>query len=277
MAERRRPVIAVTGPDQGGLAAWWATKLAVMAAGGRPVRVTPSRPHGLEGVDGLVIGGGADVDPTLYGETEEHFSMEELRPRRRGLARFLLTLVLLPMIYIGRRLLSARRAPRKDAGRDELEAALIDAALAADLPILGICRGAQLLNVRCGGSLYQELSAFYREAPQAHTIFPYKDVAIAPESRLAAVMGVTGCEVNSMHRQAIKALGASIRAVAHEHNGVIQGVEHETARLAVGVQWHPEYLPQRPEQRALFRALIEAAAQPAARKGHAAEAHREPR
>lgn len=277
MAERNHPVIAVTGPDQGGLAAWWATRLAVTMAGGRAVRVTPKRPRSLQGIHGLIIGGGADVDPTLYGETEEHFTFEELRPRRRRLGRFLLTLLLAPLIYLSRRLLSTKRGPRKDAGRDELESALIDSALAADIPVLGICRGAQLLNVRCGGSLYQELSAFYREAPQAHTILPYKDVVIAQGSRLAEVMGVTDCEVNSMHRQAIKAPGTAIRAVAHERSGVIQGVEHTAARLVVGVQWHPEYLPQRPEQRALFRSLIGAAAQWRTESDRAAEAPPAPR
>lgn len=272
MAKQQRPVIAVTGPDQGGLAAWWATKLAVQLAGGRAVRVTPRRPRDLTGIQGLVVGGGADVDPALYGEAEEHVTLEELRPRRRGLGRFVITLALLPVIYLGRRLLSAKGgAPRKDAGRDTLEATLIDQALAADLPLLGICRGAQLLNVRCGGSLYQKLGAFYQEAPQAHTIFPYKTVRIAAGSRLARVMGVTDCEVNSMHRQAIKDLGRAVRAVAHEPNGVIQGVEHQSARLVIGVQWHPEYLPQRSEQRALFRALVAAAADLVEAPRHRAE------
>jgi len=264
MAGGNRPVIGVTGPDAGGLAAWWATKLAVLAAGGAPVRITPSRPRALNGLHGLIVGGGADVDPTLYGEEEEAFSLEDLRPcGRRRLGLFLLTLILLPIIYLGRRLLSARRAPRRDAGRDTLEAALIDAALERSMPMLGICRGAQLLNVRCGGSLHQQLGAFYREAPQPHTILPYKPVRIEPDSRLAAIMGLTECQVNSMHRQAIKDTGTAIRVVAREPSGVVQAVEREGPALAIGVQWHPEYLPQRPEQRALFKALVRAAAEAA--------------
>jgi len=256
MAARRRALIGVTGPDKGGLAAWWFTKLAVYRAGGKAIRITPCRPCPPERLQGLIIGGGADVDPTLYGG-QETSSLEELQSPERTLGRRLLSLVLFPLIYLLRRALSTMaNRPGGDTDRDELESALLRAALQRGLPVLGICRGAQLLNVTCGGSLYQDLSAFYVETPQVHSVWPHKPIVLQPDSRLSRILSCTACRVNSLHSQAIRELAPDLRMVAWEPTGVVQAVEHQVLPFAIGVQWHPEYLPQRQDQQNLFRALV---------------------
>ncbi len=254
-----RPLIGVTGPDRGGTAAWWCTRLAIARAGGRARRITPGRPRDLAGLDALVIGGGADVDPGLYGEAPATPSMRSLRRSSRTLPRFLVTLVLFPLLWLLRRLLSTKRTTGGDTDRDALEQRLLRTALEAGLPILGICRGAQLLNVVCGGSLHQDLGAFYDESPNLWTIWPQKSVRITAGSRLATALQRTDCHVNSLHRQAIRTPAERLEAVALEETGVIQAIEDPGAPCIIGVQWHPEYLLQKREQGRLFRHLIASA------------------
>ena len=256
IGKRRKPLIGVTGPDRGGLAAWWFTRLAVARAGGRAVRITPSRPCEVGEIDGLIIGGGADVDPALYGE-EEKSTLREFQEQDRDFGRWLLSVLLFPLIYLLRRILSTMTSrPGGDRDRDELETALLRSALQRGLPVLGICRGAQLLNVVCGGSLHQDLSDFYIETPQVHTVWPYKKISLQAGSRLARILGRTRCRVNSLHKQAVDDLASSLRVAARELNGVVQAIEHVDLDFAIGVQWHPEYLPQRLEQQHLFRELV---------------------
>lgn len=132
---------------------------------------------------------------------------------------------------------------------------LIHAAVLRRLPILGICRGCQLLNIYFGGSLYQSLNGFHIEDPEVRTILPRKRVIVPAETKLKA-MGRHPRRVNALHRQAIAQLGRGLRVAARDRNGIVQAIEHETMPFVVGVQWHPEYLPQMREPRALFRALV---------------------
>ena len=103
------------------------------------------------------------------------------------------------------------------------------------------------------------LSGFYTERPHRWTVFPRKAIALAPSSRLQATIGRGRCEVNSLHKQAVDAIGEGLTVVARDDRGVVQGIENAAHRFWIGVQWHPEYLPQVPEQRRLFAALVEAA------------------
>ena len=256
----RRPLIGITGPDRGGAALWLAAALGVRLAGGRPRRITPARPHSAARLDGLIIGGGADVAPALYGQEPLVVEQGNGPGRSRHWTRRVATWLLFPPLYLLRRLLSLKSTEgRGDQARDELESALIDHADARGLPILGICRGAQLLNVRRGGSLHQDLSDFYTETPQLRTVLPYKSVELAPDSRLATILGRPKCRVNALHSQAIRDPGQGLAVVAREYTTVVQAIEDPTRPFVIGVQWHPEYLPQRPEQRRLFRHLVEAA------------------
>ncbi len=256
-----RPVIAVTGPDRGGFPAWLFTSWALRRAGAKPVRIRPRRGAPAR-FDGLVVGGGADVSPGRYGALPARRPPAARYRRSRTLPRLVLDYALAPFIQILRRVFGlARGAAGPDPARDALELSLIARAEASDLPVLGICRGAQLLNIHAGGTLYQDLSGFYTERPDRWTVFPRKAIDVAPRSRLHAVLGRARCEVNSLHRQAVDALGSGLATVARDVRGVVQGIEHPQRRFWIGVQWHPEYLPQVPEQRRLFRSLVAAAQQ----------------
>jgi putative glutamine amidotransferase len=180
-------------------------------------------------LDALVLPGGADVEPRRYG----------------AVARADCGLYTMPEL-------------------DEAEFTLLRWAIADGMPVLAICRGIQVLNVACGGTLWQDLHvegvtriAHDREPRDllAHAI------AIEPGSVLARAMGATRVEVNSMHHQGIRDLGAGLRAVATSDDGLIEGVELQDSRFVVGIQCHPEELaPKHEWARRLFTALADAGA-----------------
>ncbi len=260
-----RPLIAVTGPELGGTGMWLFTWLAVYLAGGWAVRLTPGSPtfsERLGPMEGLILTGGADVAPSLYeGEDEDVLkAIDESEPQR---THYLIGLVLYPLLTLLRRLLARRpdEGPYAglDADRDNLELGLLHTAMEQGLPILGICRGMQLINVAYGGSLYKDLTELYTEHPQIRSLLPRKHVEIAPDSRLADILGARSATVNALHNQAVRDLGSHLRVCAREPSGVVQAIEHESRTYVIGVQWHPEFLPQKVTMRRLFRGLVDAA------------------
>jgi putative glutamine amidotransferase len=222
-----RPRVGITGPDRGGTAAWLMTSAAIRRAGGIPARLSPKRGEGRAPLDALVLGGGADIDPALYETDQGNLGTDAL-----------------PI--------------RIDTARDAFELAVLARALTRRIPVLGICRGAQLINVHLGGALYMDVAELYVETAHVRSVFPKKRVEIDPSSRLRAVLGTDACYVNALHHQAIRQLGEGLRIVAKDHAGVVQAIELEGAAFCIGVQWHPEFLPQHKRQRALFTALVEA-------------------
>lgn len=188
----------------------------VRAAGGHPFPLpfAATDPAALVArLDGLLLSGGEDVDPARSG---------------------------------------AAGARKTSPARDDAELALLGAARARELPVLGICRGLQLLNVALGGTLVDGLDAHdRRHAPFAE---PGHPIDCAPGSALAALYGAR-TEVNSVHRQGIGELGAGLRVAARAPDGLVEAVEHDHEPL-LGVQWHPEYHPA-PDP--AFRWLVTAA------------------
>ena len=254
----RRPIIGVTGPDRGGGAAWAFTRIAILLAGGQPVLITPRRPREIKCVDGLVIGGGADVNPQLYGDVKEDIVSRE-KPADEPFYLYLLEWILLPLTWLARTLAGQSSTRGGDAKRDALEMRLIGEAVRRRLPILGICRGAQILNVYFGGTLHQKLAGFYEEDPEVRTILPRKHINVARGSKLESILGTHPQRVNALHRQAINRLGDGLIVAASDRNGIVQAIEHVSLPLVIGVQWHPEYLPQLKEQREIFCRVIEIA------------------
>jgi putative glutamine amidotransferase len=202
----------------------------VRAAGGRPLILPPGKEHAehlLEIVDGLILSGGGDVNPSRYGGAA-HESIYHVSP-----------------------------------DRDEFEIRLVELALERDFPMLCICRGLQVLNVALGGDLHAHLpdavgDRISHRDPERN---PTRHAAsVEPRSRLAEVLGVTSLSVTSRHHQGARRLGRDLRAVAWAEDGVIEGLEHESHRFCVAVQWHPEMSLDDPVQGRLFAALVAASA-----------------
>jgi putative glutamine amidotransferase len=209
-------------------------------------------------MDGLVIGGGVDLDPALYGgepgKMAEEIGRSADRTKRPVLGR-----LLVPFVYLLRRMLSSRNAVLIDRARDKLEAALISEVLAQKKPVLGICRGAQMLNAVLGGSLHQEIEGFYVETPYLRSVLPRKRIRVTPASRLASLWPDGTYWVNSLNHQAVDRIAAPLRIAAREENGLVQAVEDPSASFVIGVQWHPEYLPHMRSHQRLFRELVKCA------------------
>jgi putative glutamine amidotransferase len=254
-----RPLIAVTGPDKGGWPAWIFTRWALYRVGARAVRVTSSRALDPARIQGLVIGGGADVSEP-FPDSEEQAAPP---PSRVRWPRRLLDLLFAPLVLLVRLLFSTKRHG-VDPARDAVELKLLDYARESRLPVLGICRGAQLMTLAEGGTLLRDVNTLYDERPELYTVLPRREVQIVPGSRLHGIVGRTELLVNSLHFHAVREPARGMKIVAREPSGVPQAIEHTGRPFWLGVQWHPEYLPQQESHQRIFAALAEAARQTSA-------------
>jgi putative glutamine amidotransferase len=179
---------------------------ALLAAGLKPVMREAKRPLSLCGSEGLVLTGGPDVDPGLYGET------------------------------------SRTETEQPDAERDALEAPLLEEALAQDLPILAICRGLQILNVSQGGTLLQHLNSPHRhQRTDASRELPVHPVTIEPDTLLSTIAGTDTWQVNSRHHQAVRTIAGNLRVSAFDpEDRIVEALDHPDKRFVLAVQWHPE-------------------------------------
>ncbi len=216
------PVIAVTGPQRRARGPRTLVALALRYYGARPLQLRPQDTLSPERYHGVVVTGGHDIDPVLYASEPEV-------------------------------------EPRHDPERDAFESSVIDDALTRGLPLLGICRGAQLLNVRRGGNLFQELRSRRQHTSNRWTVLPLKTLKLSEGTRLQELMGCERCRINSLHNQAIDRTGLGLRTVGRDLDGIIQAIEDPDRDFLVGVQWHPEFLIFMSRQRRLFRGLVEAA------------------
>ncbi len=216
-----RLTIGVTGPDRRLPWAWWATRWQLRRHGVRALQLTPRRDRDLRACAGFVIGGGNDIDPAAYGG-------------------------------------DVSLSPNADPERDRFELGVLDHAARHGLPVLGICRGAQLLNVHAGGTLFSDLRAQRVHTSNRGTLLPRKHVDVIAGTRLAQLLGATTTRVNSLHHQAVDLCGQGLAIVARDRDGIAQAIEADQPPLRVGVQWHPEYLLQREDQRRLFAGFVAA-------------------
>ena len=233
------PIIGITtyARDEGNLFKLPATYAdAVRQAGGIPVLLPVGEtkfPPLLSALAGLILSGGGDVDPKRY-HGVDHDTVYGV-----------------------------------DRQRDEMEIALVKVAIEADVPLLAICRGMQILNVALGGTLHVHLpevvgeTVLHRRAPREFGPHP---VAIAPQSRLHDLMGQLEISPMSSHHQALREVAPSLKVAAHAPDGIIEAVELPSHSWLYGVQWHPEITASEdPSQHRLFAGLVHAAATRAAR------------
>ena len=256
-----KPMIAVTGPDKGGFPAWACTWLAIKRAGGYPVRLTPSMFRDdptLPPFDGLVLGGGADVNPARYDSELQTLWEDKPTNKRIPWVRWFLSWLLAPILFLWRGLFSLS-ASGVDLERDDFEQSCLEKALREDVPVLGICRGAQFLNIHFGGTLLGDLASFYGEVDHSSSLLPRTQVEVEERTYLESILGVNQLGVNSLHNQAVDELGVGIRVTARTGSGIVQAIEVEQKPYVMGVQWHPEYLPVSRLQQKLFQALVQEA------------------
>lgn len=175
-----------------------------------------------------------------------------------GFGRRIMGLILAPLIFLARMLFGKRQSAAENEARDRLEFDCLEQARERQMPVLGICRGAQLINIALGGRLQRDLSDYYEEGDAIRSVLPRKIVVLDNDSRLARVLDTSRCAVNALHNQAIDAehLGSSLRVCGREKNGIVQAIETGTEWPVIGVQWHPEYMPQLSEQQRLFHWMI---------------------
>ncbi|MGH3038816.1 MAG: gamma-glutamyl-gamma-aminobutyrate hydrolase family protein [Gaiellaceae bacterium] len=227
-----RPIVGITSYTEEARWGVWEAQAALVplayvraieTAGGRPLVVPPSSEgveETLDALDALLFSGGADLDPASYG-AESHPETNGIRPER-----------------------------------DRAELALLEGALARDMPVLAVCRGSQVLNVARGGDLVQHLPEVvgherHKEAPG---VFAEHGVNVLAGTRLRDVFG-EHASVKSHHHQGYGRLGDGLREAARADDGTVEAIEDPSRRFALGVLWHPE----EGEDAALFRALVEEA------------------
>ncbi|KUI97323.1 gamma-glutamyl-gamma-aminobutyrate hydrolase family protein [Vibrio sp. MEBiC08052] len=214
----QRPRVGVTGNGKRWSPSWWCTRIALWLVGARAIRLSVRHSWSGESLDALIIGGGDDISPEHYGG-------------------------------------DVNQQVRLDPERDQLEIDWIEWALEHRKPLLGICRGLQLINVVKGGSLYADIRGLRQQTYNRSGLLPTKQVKLSVNSKLAAVCRKTHLRVNSLHHQAVKNVGQDLQVVGTDLDQFTQAVESIDHAPILGVQWHPEYLFYLPTQLAIFRWL----------------------
>lgn len=216
-----RPLIGVSTSQRRGRFSYTWNALALRLAGARPKRIGANEsPEIVDSLDGLLIGGGDDISARFY---EGDFTLDV----------------------------------RIDEERDRFELAALERAVPRGLPVMGVCRGAQMLNVFFGGTLHHDIDEKLWRTNR-RTVMPRLRIELVPGTKLARLIEHPRVFVNAIHHQAIDRLASNLAAAAHDEEHIIQGIEDRDRPFLIGVQWHPELLVYHSHQRNLFRALVAA-------------------
>ncbi len=218
-----KPLIGICLPDNGNFFAYIFIKLNLKIQGASCIRLKPSKNNiDFQKLDGLILSGGNDIDPTLYGAHKDAHNTE------------------------------------LDKKRDTFELEMIDKAYKEELPILGICRGAQLINIYFEGNLYAKILDLDEYIIHQNSIFPIKEAKIKKNSSLHKTVKEDKIVINSIHNQAINKVGKDLD-VSSTHESIIESIEKKDYPFLLALQWHPEYLIYLKEHRKIFEKFVKAA------------------
>jgi putative glutamine amidotransferase len=245
-----KPLIGVTGPGKNGRANWWFFKLLVRLLGGRPRLIIPGRVPDVRQLDGLILSGGADINPARYGREPDSLPYQKQKRRWNPLR-----LLFFPFVQLYKEAFAIGSCEVNDH-RDEMEFGLFKAAREQGIPIMGICRGMQLMNVALEGSLYHDLKSLSQAVKHKQSLWPSKKITVETGSLLAKLLGGTTCTINSLHNQGVDDLGKGLMITARDEDGFVQALEFKDHACCFGVQWHPEYMPFNLRQRHLLQQFI---------------------
>ena len=220
---RKKPIIVVTGSSKGSKSAWQASRILLAMHGAKGHFVNPDNWDENIAMDGLLLLGGVDINPKLYG-AKQHSSIKRIEPQR-----------------------------------DAMELSLLKRAKKENLPIMGICRGMQMINLSYGGTLIPNIGDLELEYIHRKNILPIKWVNIIANTKLHKIIDSHKIKVNALHHQAIDRLGDGLVKAAYDKNNIVQAIEHKKAKFVLGVQWHPEYMPYMWHTHRLFKAFVSAA------------------
>ena len=220
---KKRPIIAITHSIYQAKSVIFATHFAVWLAGGKPFSINPANQHKNKIYDGLILGGGADINPELYGQIK-------------------------------------KTDYDYDHNRDVLELFHLSQAEKQNIPVLGICRGCQLINAYRSGTLHIDITKVYEKAKYPSNLLGYiffrKRINIKPNSHLFHIVKRRSCKVNSLHKQSIAKLGNELVVTAMEENQIVQCIEDPSRPFYMGVQFHPEFLIYKHYFLNLFKTLV---------------------
>jgi len=218
----RKRIVIVTGSQRGSRTAWYMGRFLLALYG---LKARFFHPHFWDPdirMDGVLITGGIDIDPSTYGGYEH------------------------PSIV------------KSDPKRDAMELFLLERARQENLPVMGICRGMQLINLFHHGTLHPHIEDLPLEHPHPRTPLPLRDVTIERVSRLHEIVGASILKVNALHHQAVDRIGEGLQVAAHDRNGIVQAIEQREGRFVLGLQWHPEFMPYAWHSRKIFGAFAAA-------------------
>lgn len=218
---RKKPVIGICLPNNGNKLAEIFIRFSLFLANAKAVSLRPNEHTSSEVIDGLILSGGSDINPLLYGDKKEAHNT------------------------------------KLDKKRDAFELTMINKAVKKRIPIFGICRGAQLLNIFFDGDLYPTVLDIEEYLIHKNSIFPIKDIIIKKRSRLFDIIKKRKLKANSLHNQAINKVGEDLKVTA-KYKGLIQAIEKKNYPFMLAVQWHPEYLFYMKEHRKIFDDFVKA-------------------
>jgi putative glutamine amidotransferase len=220
---REKPLIVVTGSRRGSRSAWQASRILLAIHGAKSRFVYPGDWDVQSAMDGLLLLGGVDIDPAFYGGSDHDAIV------------------------------------RTEPARDHMELALLQRTQKENLPIMGICRGMQMINLTYGGTLLPHIGDLDLEMPHTKSLLPMKWIKVLHDTKLYTILKNPNVKVNALHHQAVEILGEGLQKAAYDHNGIIQAIEHKHAPFVLGVQWHPEFMPYMWHTHKLFNAFVKAA------------------